>query len=75
MGAYTGGRAASPTLRRQTRGFLWASLHAGPLPILNNSWQDSSTCSSHESCGRPLGLLHTGLSRTATARCAESTFR
>ncbi len=72
-GAYTRGRVASPTLRRQTRGFLRASLHAGSLPILSNVWQNSSTCSSHEICGRPLGRLHTGLSRTDTTRWAEST--
>lgn len=30
-----------PTLWLHTRGFLWASLHAGPLPILSNLWHDS----------------------------------
>ncbi len=65
-GAYDGGHVASPTLWRQTQGFLRASLHAGPLPILRMSWQYSSTCSSRERCGRPLGGLHTVLSRTNT---------
>lgn len=47
-----------------TRGFLRAGVHAGPLPILSDSWQDSSSYSSYEIYRRSLGLLHTGLSRT-----------
>lgn len=38
-----------------------ANFHAGPLPILSNSMQDSSACSNHKSCGWPLGL-YIGLS-------------
>ncbi len=36
-GAGVRGCVAS-TLQRQTQGFLRASFHAGPLPILSNSW-------------------------------------
>ena len=67
-GAYAGGRVATPTLRRQAGGSLRPSLHAGPLPIPSISSHDLPTCSSHELRGRPLGLLHSGLSLTETTR-------
>ena len=70
--AYAGGRTATPTLRRQAGGSLRASLHAGPLPIPSISSHDLPTCSSHELRGRPLGLLHSGLSLTETTRWAGS---
>ena len=62
MGAYAGGRVASPTLLRHSRGLVRASLHAGPLLIPSSSRQEASTCPIHELRGRPLSRRHTGLS-------------
>lgn len=53
MGQTPKGRVSSPTHRRQFRGVLQASLHAGHLLILRTSTQDISACSSHDICGRP----------------------
>ncbi len=72
-GAYAGWCVASPTLLRYPLGSLRASLHEGPLSIPSTSQQDSSTFPSHELCGRPIGLLHPGLSLSKTARQAGST--
>ncbi len=52
-----------------------ASPHATILPIPSNSRHDRSTFPSHELRGRPLGLLHPGLSLTESTLCAGSTSR